>query len=115
MPTAPDHGWKLQLRIVGSGGVIEIGATGWDSLRYRNAHAADWVELLGHWDEDELDGFARAFGDIAESLDTGKEPELSARKALRATELIFATYHSAQFGGRIDLPFTAEDQEIYAW
>src|SRR3712207_9359797 len=45
--------------------------------------------------------------DLIDALRTGREPELSARRALRATELIFATYESSRRGGRVDLPLAA--------
>ena len=47
--------------------------------------------------------------DLVDALKTGREPELAARRALRATELIFATYESSRRRGRIDLPLTIED------
>jgi predicted dehydrogenase len=56
----------------------------------------------------------KAFDDIASCLESGKEPELSARKALMATELIFATYESARTARRVDLPVDFEDAGIYA-
>jgi predicted dehydrogenase len=112
MPTAKDHGWGVQNRIIGSEGMIEIGATGWDSLRYWNGAQAGWVEVETKGGEG--DPFALAIADIVASLREGREPELSARKALMATELIFATYASARRGGRVDLPLMAEDVEVYA-
>lgn len=114
MPTEADHGWKVQIRVVGSKGFIEIGATSWDSLRVWSDGTNGWEEISTKLEEGELDAFALAFADIAASLETGQEPQLSARRALRATELIFATYHSGRTGGRVDLPFTAEDEAIYA-
>ena len=46
--------------------------------------------------------------DLIDALRAGCEPELSARRALRATELIFATYESSHRRGRIDLPLAAD-------
>lgn len=45
--------------------------------------------------------------DVIDALKHGREPELSARRALRATEVLFATYESSHRGGRIDLPLAA--------
>jgi hypothetical protein len=45
-------------------------------------------------------------------LQSGKEPLLSTRNAIRATELIFATYESARRGGRIHLPLDIEDSPL---
>jgi predicted dehydrogenase len=114
MPTAPDHGWGLQLRVHGSEGTIEIGSTSWDSLRVRDMQSTGWEDIDTSVPEGQLDGFALAFGNIAHCLDTGDEPELSARKALRATELIFSAYYSAQHGGKVTLPLIVEDQGIYS-
>jgi hypothetical protein len=47
--------------------------------------------------------------DLIDALKTGREPELAGRRALQATELIFATYESSRRRGRIDLPLTIED------
>jgi len=52
-----------------------------------------------------------AIQDLADALKTGREPELSARKALQATELIFATYESSRKRGRVDLPLEIEEIE----
>jgi predicted dehydrogenase len=114
MPTGKEPGWGVQNRLVGSEGVIEIGATGWDSLRYLSSAKAGWVEVDTKLPEGEPDSFGKSLADIAASLREGREPELSGRKALMATELIFATYESARRGGRIDLPLRAEDVEILA-
>jgi hypothetical protein len=50
--------------------------------------------------------------DLLECLESGKEPELSSRKALRATELIFATYESSRRRGRVTLPLEIEDSPL---
>jgi predicted dehydrogenase len=52
--------------------------------------------------------------DLLKCLETGKEPELSSRKALRATELIFATYESSRQRGRVTLPLEIEDSPLIA-
>ena len=50
---------------------------------------------------------------ITDCLDTGHEPQLSSRKALAATELIFATYESSR-RGRVTLPLEIEDLPLLA-
>jgi hypothetical protein len=45
-------------------------------------------------------------------LKTGREPELAGRRALQATELIFATYESSRKRGRVDLPLQIEDSPL---
>ncbi|HEU5102589.1 MAG TPA: hypothetical protein VFU22_26375, partial [Roseiflexaceae bacterium] len=52
--------------------------------------------------------------DLIESLKAGREPELSGRKALQATELIFATYESSRRRGRVDLPLEIDDSPLMA-
>ena len=46
------------------------------------------------------------------AVKNGREPELSGRKALQATELIFATYQSSRCRGRIRLPLTVDDSAL---
>ena len=46
------------------------------------------------------------------ALKAKREPELSSRKALMATELIFATYESSRRRARIDLPLKAKDSAL---
>jgi hypothetical protein len=52
--------------------------------------------------------------DLLDCLDTGREPELSSRKALAATELIFATYESSRRRGRVTLPLEIDDSPLLA-
>ncbi len=49
---------------------------------------------------------------LLECLESGREPELSSRRALRATELIFATYESSRRRGRVMLPLELEDSAL---
>jgi len=52
--------------------------------------------------------------DLVHCLKTGREPELSVRKAFAATELIFATYESSRRRGRVDLPLSIDDNPLHA-
>lgn len=96
---------KLSNRLIGSDGVIEVtlGAT---SIRVRGKGDADWrdVQVADEGQENLSEVVGRGVLDLIEALKTGREPELSARRALRATELIFATYESSRRAGRIELP-----------
>ena len=89
-------------RLVGTEGVIEIGATGWDSLRVWSKDSPFWEEI--DTTIEGPTGVIAAVIDVVNALQEGREPELSARKALMATELIFATYESARRGERVNLP-----------
>ena len=54
----------------------------------------------------------RAIADLIDALRTGREPELSARRALNATEIIFGIYESSRRRGRVDLPLTVQDHPL---
>ncbi len=102
-------------RLIGSGGVIEVGVEGGPFVRYRNA------ETKGRWQAVDLDeglhgGNYVVLGvfDLVDALKTGREPVLSGRRALPATELIFATYESSRKRGRVDLPLQVEDSPFLA-
>jgi UDP-N-acetylglucosamine 3-dehydrogenase len=102
-------------RLIGSKGTIEVGVQGGPDLRYRN------METGGEWREVVLDGgmhgetlHAQGVLDLIDALKTGREPELSGYRALRATELIFATYESSRRRGRVDLPMAITDGPFMA-
>lgn len=50
--------------------------------------------------------------DSVQSFRKKREPELSSRKALMATELIFATYESSRIRGRVTLPLRIKDNPL---
>jgi len=50
--------------------------------------------------------------DLLDCLDTGREPELSSRKALATTELVFATYGSSRRCGRVTLLLEIDDSPL---
>jgi hypothetical protein len=49
---------------------------------------------------------------MIDALETGREPELSARRALNSTEIIFACYESSRRRARVDLPLTIDDNPL---
>lgn len=112
MVTGHQSEWGAMNRIVGSEGVIEIGATGWDSLRVWSKGQTFWEDIEPATEGPT--GTVAAVKDVVESLKAGREPELSARKAMMATELIYASYESAHRGGRVSLPLDVEDVAIVA-
>ena len=112
--TGYEAGGGASNRLVGSEGVIEVGTTREIPLRM-------WGKGQTNWSEVELDEglhggeyVKRAILDVIDALKTGREPELSGRKALQATELIFATYESSRRRGRVDLPLDIEDSPFLA-
>lgn len=109
-----DHGFKFQARLVGESGAIEIGVGGWDTLRVRADDDAAWEWIDTAVPEGAPGGHQLAVLDLVDALQTSREPALSAKRALRATELIFAAYHSSAIGRRADVPLTVPDVEIRA-
>ena len=107
------EGWPLSTRVVGTDGFIEA-ALRTDPLRIWDKGSDKW-ETVALEGENSLEAtVARGVMDAVESLKFGREPELSSRKVIKATELIFATYESARRGGRIDLPVVADDSTVLA-
>jgi predicted dehydrogenase len=124
-------------RIVGDEGVIEIGAEE-AMLRYRRDEGWKTVDTgpdrIYHPSPGRLRagarqvaGFvseslqerltvptytARAIEELIESLETGTESALSARRALPAEELIFASWESARRRGRVDLPLDIDGNPL---
>ena len=99
-------------RLIGTEGVIEVDVQGGPVLRYKN------LETGGQWrevNEGTIHGnehFDAAIFDLVDALQAGREPVLAARKALQATELIFATYESSRKRQRVDLPLQIEDSPL---
>jgi predicted dehydrogenase len=102
-------------RLMGTEGEIEVGVGDGRAIRLRNA------ETGGQWQDIDVgegihgpDHVVAAILDLVDALKAGREPELSGRKALQATELIFATYESSRRRGRVDLPLEADDSAFLA-
>ncbi|HEU4323072.1 MAG TPA: Gfo/Idh/MocA family oxidoreductase [Roseiflexaceae bacterium] len=111
LATGGDTPEPVLVRLVGDAGAIEIDVTARPVLRLWGHNQHGWEEQAvapapGQGEEDSV---ALGVVDLLEALATGREPELSAARALRATELIFATYESSRRRARIDLPLTIED------
>ncbi|MBN1934071.1 MAG: Gfo/Idh/MocA family oxidoreductase [Anaerolineae bacterium] len=110
MQTGNGHEAICANRLIGSDGVIEVGVQDGPYVRYRNlATGGQWVAVEM---EEGLHGSGAVVDgvlDLIDALKSGREPALSARKALQATELIFATYESSRKRGRVDLPLQIED------
>jgi predicted dehydrogenase len=98
-------------RLIGTEGVIEVGVRGTynGKVRRLNGGVAGWQEVetagAGHFEA----SIAAGIADLVACLQSGHEPELSVNKAIRCTELIFATYESSRRRARIDLPLDGVD------
>ena len=98
-------------RIIGTEGVIES--------RPGRKDEQLKVQTGGKWETPDLDGVVAhddatvlSVVDLADALSNGREPELSGRKALQATELIFATYESSRRRGKVELPLDVDDSAL---
>ena len=98
-------------RIVGTEGTIEIRPGGKEErLRvFSNGKLSqpDSAGVVIH-----SDATVASVVDLADAIQNGREPELSGRKALQATELIFATYESSRRRGKVTLPLDVDDSAL---
>ena len=98
-------------RLIGTEGVIDVGGGG-VPVRMLREGGDGWEEPdltgLSH----ERDATILSILDLIHCIKTGREPELSGRKALQATELIFATYQSSRQRAKINLPLTVDDSAL---
>ena len=106
--TGHGTGRRMTNQLIGSEGEIEV-TLGAKAIRVRGKGDAAWREV--HVADEEGENLGEVVGlgvlDAIDALKTGREPEQSGKRALHATELIFATYESGRRGGRIDLPLAA--------
>ena len=106
-------GGRNMNRLLGTAGMIEVGAVEDTPLRI-------WTSDSGGWQTVEVEGGLHGMDavqwgvlDLIDALNSGREPELSGRRALRATELIFATYESSRRRARVDLPLDIDDSPLH--
>jgi len=99
-------------RLVGTEGTIEVGVSNSVNLRFWGRGMSGWQVIPTAEGLHSDDMIRRGIFDLISSLETKREPELAARKALQATEVIFATYESARRRGRVDLPLDIDDSPI---
>jgi predicted dehydrogenase len=118
--TGPDAPIGCANRLLGAEGSIEVQPRLPEGrrapLRLRGKGDGDWLypditaDRLGGLNE----GVSQGILDLIDALEHDREPELSAARALRATELIFASYESSRRRGRVDLPLTVDDSPFLA-
>ena len=112
LATGRDAGGRCANRLIGTKGIIEVSVPEGPELRVMHEGASGW-------EVPSLEGVVPPGGDttlsvldLIDCLKTGREPVLSGRKALQATELIFATYESSRKRARIYLPLEIEDSPL---
>ena len=99
-------------RLIGTEGIIEVGGKDKPPVQVLRKGSITW-EIPDLIEVDESgDDTTRATLDLIDALKTGREPELSGRKALQATELIFATYESSRRRAKIILPLDVDDSAL---
>ncbi len=106
--------WSASNRLVGSEGTIEVGVSPEVGLRYWGRGQSDWRIVPLAEGLHGMEYVKRGVLDLLDALKMGREPELSGRRALRATEVIFATYESSRRRGRVELPLDVEDSPLQA-
>jgi predicted dehydrogenase len=119
--TGKETGINYSVRAIGSKGILELPQSdGGDIRLFTNSGRGD----ENGWETIAFDNQPRYAGsiysdstidsvlEVINCMRTGQEPLLSTRNAVRATELIFATYESARRGGRVELPLDIEDSPL---
>ncbi|MBM3277322.1 MAG: Gfo/Idh/MocA family oxidoreductase [Candidatus Handelsmanbacteria bacterium] len=105
--TGEDNDIGCSIRLIGSAGCIEL--RGGEKPLWVQGKGGGWrtPKVVGSLHSGEAVGWG--VHDLVDSLRAGRQPELSARRALQATEVIFATYESSRRRGRVDLPLKPKD------
>lgn len=97
----PDRDMGSGVRLYGTDGFLEVD---WDGQMGRGAVYSDPSWRPPQIEVDRPSHMIGVVKDAVDSLESGKEPELSHVKALRAAEIIFAFYESARSRRRVELP-----------
>ena len=97
-------------RLWGTEGVIEVE---YPVVRVRGKGDGDWRILDGENPKGSGESITKGIRDLVRCLKTRGEPVLSARRAMAATEIIFAAYESCRRRGRVDLPLTIDDNPLH--
>jgi len=113
--TGPGDNARTGVRARGTDGLIEVFPSADMPFRMlRSGGTGKWedppLEIPGMARE-QAEAVAASLRHTVECMQSGQEPLHGSAKALQATELIYATYASAQRHARIDLPM-GEDAEL---
>jgi len=129
-------GVDAYLRLVGEDGVIEIQADDGTALRVRTNGKWNSIDTdesvygpspglaraaLGKvtgalpgvtWPADPPTHYEKAIEHLVDALSSGTEPVFSGQRAIRGTELVFASWESARRRGRVHLPLEIEGNPL---
>jgi UDP-N-acetylglucosamine 3-dehydrogenase len=112
--------WGARNRLIGSEGVIEVGVLDREVkgenpvLRLMNAHSNGWKTIPTTENLHASESVTHAIVDVVNALSSGREPELSGRRALRTTEVIMASYESSRRRGCVNLPLDVDESSLLA-
>ncbi len=101
-----------RIRLLGSEGAIEIMGSDDAPVRIRRRGGSAWEPVTLDAGVPAAQATTASVQDLVEALEAGREPMLSGRKALQATELIFATYESSRRRGLVKLPLDVDDSAL---
>jgi UDP-N-acetylglucosamine 3-dehydrogenase len=99
-------------KLIGSEGTIEVRTSREMPLRIWSTGENNWQPVAVDTVRSDLTWVEDGVLDLIDALKADREPELAGRRALRATELIFATYESSRRRGRVELPLMVEDSPL---
>jgi predicted dehydrogenase len=102
-PAGPP-GPEEQLRLRRAGGDWDPLDVGGEGLH----RSGEYVDVDGH------NNIARGIQDAVDAAREGRQSELSAEHALRATEIYFGAYESSRRRGRVELPLDIDDNPLVA-
>ncbi|WP_225336441.1 Gfo/Idh/MocA family protein [Halomicrobium urmianum] len=97
-------------RIIGTDGVIEVHPSGASGYRIRRAGESEWD--VHNPETGYESSIAAGINHIVDCLENGAEPELSARRALDVTEIIFGAWESVRKRGRVEFPLRIDDNPL---
>ncbi len=100
------------IRLLGSEGIIELSMRPDEGLRLFSPQTSGWEHRKEAGSIHDMDAVGRGVADLIDALRDGRDPEMSARRALRNAELTFATYESSRIRGRVDLPLEIDDSPL---
>ncbi|MFB6296498.1 MAG: Gfo/Idh/MocA family protein [Halobacteriales archaeon] len=100
-------------RLEGSAGTIEVNGegSGRPPLRIRRDGESEWSRP-DHERTEPGDAWERTIREVIAALEADREPAVSSRRALAATEIIMAVYESSRRRGRVDLPLEIDDHPL---